>query len=107
MKEIIVAAVSLLGGGVLVQLLTFFNTARETRRQAKEGVTKTQLDSLEHTINVLRTQMESEISRHSSERKMLKDEIESLQIRIAELTSKIETLTQENSRLLLLLGNRQ
>ena len=104
MKEIAIALVSLLGGGVIVQLFSFLNTAKATRRQAEGTATRTQVDSLEKTINILRAQLEKEMLRHEEERSTLTAQVSSLQGKITELSGKVEALSAENNQLLLMLG---
>lgn len=104
MKEILISVISLLGGGVVVQLFSFLNTAKATRRQANETATRTQVESLEKTINILRGQLETESLRYARERADLTAQIDSLQQKIADLNVKVETLSAENAQLLLLLG---
>lgn len=103
MKEILIACISLLGGGVIVQLFSFLNTARPARRQAEEAATRTQVESLEKTINILRQQLELEMSRHEEERNSLMGQITALQGKISELNTKVETLSRENGQLLMML----
>lgn len=90
-----------------MQLFNFFNTARPARRQAEEAATRTQVESLEKTINILREQLEKEMTRHEEERNSLHGQISALNGKISELNSKVETLKQENARLLLMLGSNK
>lgn len=102
MKELILG---LLGGGVVVQLLNLFISARPNRRRLTAEALDAEISALEHTLKVMTENIEIETRRHALERRELKEEILRLENRITELTESLDNLRTDNLRLRNLLSD--
>lgn len=96
MKELIIG---LLGGGAISQILTTIFSARSSSRQVNANALGSEVEALERTINLLRSNLETEFARHEKERQSLLSEIDQLRKRIRELDERIVRLSAENREL--------
>lgn len=89
MKELIIG---LLGGGVITQLASLLLSARGNNRQLNANALGSEVEALERTINLLRSNLEAEFARHEQERVALLSEIETLRNRVRELQLQVAEL---------------
>ena len=91
--------VSLLGGGVLTQIVTAVLHARQNARQLNANALGTEVQALERTISLLKENLEAEIKRHDREREQLMGRITQLEEQAEKMRATLKQLHMENVRL--------